>query len=64
MNDSESWAQGFRCYEQLKVVVDIKYSGLWMTWATSSCEVKALDSMNSLGLWIIRITQDPMSTNL
>ena len=29
MNDSESWAQGSRCYEQLKVVVDMNNSNLW-----------------------------------
>ena len=38
MNDSESWAQGFRYYEQLRVVDDMIDSG--------SCELKPLDAMN------------------
>ena len=29
MNDSRSWAQAFRFYEQLRVVVDMKDSNLW-----------------------------------
>ena len=29
MNDSKSWAQGSRCYEQLKVVDDMNDSGSW-----------------------------------
>ena len=29
INDFESWAQGFRCYEQLRVVDDMSYSRSW-----------------------------------
>ena len=29
MNDTRSWAQGFRCYEQLKAFDDMKNYGLW-----------------------------------
>ena len=29
MNDSRSWAQGSKFYEQLKVVVDMNDSRLW-----------------------------------
>ena len=30
MIDSRSWAQASRFYEQLKVVVDMKYSESWI----------------------------------
>ena len=29
MNDSESWDQGSKCYEQLRIVDDMSYSWLW-----------------------------------
>ena len=29
LNDSKSWAQGSKFYEQLKAVVDMNDSGLW-----------------------------------
>ena len=29
MNDLRSWAQGSKCYEQLRVVVDMDDSKLW-----------------------------------
>ena len=28
-------------------------SGFWMTSTTSGCELKALNAMNNLGLWLI-----------
>ena len=39
MNDSMWWAQGSRCYEQLKVVNDMNNLG--------SRELSPLDAMNS-----------------
>ena len=29
IKDSRSWAQGSKCYEQLRVVVDMNDYGLW-----------------------------------
>ena len=37
------WTQGFDAMNN---------SMLWLTWMTSGCELKALDSMNILGLWM------------
>ena len=39
------WAQGSRCYELVKVVNDMTNLG--------SHELKALDTMNNSGLWMI-----------
>ena len=61
MNESRSWAQGSRCYEQFKVVDDMNDSGsrelrhldamnnleMWIIWTILGRELKALDSMNS-----------------
>ena len=44
LKDSELWAQGSRYYEQLRFVDDMNNLG--------SCELRPLDSMNSLGLWM------------
>ena len=48
MNDSRSWAQASRYYEQLKVVVDMK---------SPSHDLKDLDAKNNCGwherLWIL-----------
>ena len=54
MSDSRLWAQGSRCYEQLRAVDDIatqgcelraldatSSAGLWLTWTTSSHDLKA-----------------------
>ena len=74
-NESGLWAQGSRCYEQLKVIDDMndlgselkalnamKSSRLWMTWATPGCELNNVDVMDGLGLWMIQTTLDPMSS--
>ena len=69
MNDSESWAQGFRCYEKLGIKMT------WMTpgpWSQGSrfyekfkaiddmkdfgCGHRALNAMNSLGLFMTWMT--------
>ena len=44
MNDSELWAQGFRCYEQIMIFNDMNYSRSW---------VQAPKSMNNSSLWMI-----------
>ena len=45
MNDSESWAHGSKCYKQLKTMIDMNN--------LASCELKALDTLNNSGLWMI-----------
>ena len=66
MNDTGSWAQGSKCYAQLRVVVDMNYlgspklkaldvmdsSGLWMIWTILGREHNDLDAMNDLRLWM------------
>ena len=61
MNDSMSWAQGSRCYEQLRAMDDINNSGftelktldvinnssLYMIWMIMGYNIKALNAMNS-----------------
>ena len=44
LNESSSWVQHFKCYEQLKVVDDISYQ---------VHELKSLDGMNNSRLWMI-----------
>ena len=51
MNDSLLRAQGSRCYEWLKVVVDMKESGVWAQ--GSKC-------YEQLGLWMIRMNRGHM----
>ena len=46
INDSGSRAQAFRDYEQLKPMVDMKHS---------SHELRDLDVMHSLGLWLMTL---------
>ena len=36
--------------------------GLWMTWKTLGCELKALEAMNNSKLWIIWMNQDPVDS--
>ena len=56
MNDSKSWAQGFKYYEQLKVMDDMNNSG--------SCELRPLDAMNNLRMiWTI-LGHEHMSLNV
>ena len=43
MDDFGSWTHSCRCYEQLKPLKDMN---------ESACELRALDSMNSLGMWM------------
>ena len=45
MNDSGSWAQDSRCYEQLNIMGDMNDLGCH--------ELKPLNAMSSLGLWMI-----------
>ena len=66
MNNSELWAQGSRCYEELRVVDDMNDSGyhelkaldalnsvrLWLTWTTPGCKPRALKAINNSGLWM------------
>ena len=49
MNDSESWAQGFRCYEQLKVVDDMSYFGSWAQGFGYYEQHRVVEDMNDLG---------------
>ena len=67
LNDSKSWVQGFRCYEQFKDVDDINNIMLWARDSrcyeqvkvvddmndSRSHELRPLDAINNLGLWII-----------
>ena len=53
MNDSRSWAQGSKYYEQLKVMDDMSYIG---SWAQLGHELNHVDAMNALGLWMIQMT--------
>ena len=39
-------------------------SGLWMTRAIMGNEIKALDAINNLKLWMKWMTWDPMSLGL
>ena len=58
MDESGSWAQGFRFYEQLRVVDDMNDLG--------SHELKPLNAMNNLGLgmiWTI-ISHELMALNV
>ena len=77
MNDSSLWAQGSKCYEQLRVGLtwttvdcDLKAldvmnnSRLWMICVTLGCELKVVDALNISTLLVIWITQDPMSLGL
>ena len=66
MKNSGSWAHGSRSYDQLKFVIDIKDSrcceprpldlmnplGLCIIWMILDHELKPLDAMNFLGLWM------------
>ena len=65
MNDSWSWAYGFKCYEMLRAVDDMrtlgrelkalyamKSSRLWLVRTSPSLELKALDTMNNSRLWV------------
>ena len=49
MSYFESWAQGFGCYEQLRVMNDMNNSG--------SLELRPLDALNNSGLWMTWATQ-------
>ena len=69
MNDTKSWAQGSRFYEQLWVVDGMNDSAhdlgpldimnslvLLLTWKTMDHELKALDDLNSSRLWLTGTT--------
>ena len=53
MNDSESWAQAFRLYEQLRVVVDMKDSNLWAQGYRCYAQHKAINEMENSNSWVI-----------
>ena len=63
MNNSRSWAAGSRCYEQLKVVDDLKFVEDMND--SGSYELRPLDVMNSLRLWMIWtiLSCQPMALN-
>ena len=46
MNESKSWAQGFWCYEQLKVVNDMKDYGSWAQHYRYNEYLRVVDDMN------------------
>ena len=52
MNDSGLWAQGFKCYKQLRALDVINNSRLWITWTTLGGELRAIDSIHSSRLWL------------
>ena len=52
MNDSGSWAQGFKCDEQLWTLDVINSSGLWMTWTTLDHELRIINSTHNSRLWL------------
>ena len=49
INDFESWAQGFRCYEQLRVVDDMSYSRLWAQGYGCYEQLNVVDGINDSG---------------
>ena len=71
MNDSGLWAQGFRWFEQLRTMDDVndlgsheikalvamKSSWLQITWMTPGYELRAQNSITSLGLLMISMTR-------
>ena len=52
MNDSRLWAKAYGYYEHLKVMVETNDSRSW----AQSCELRAIDTMNILGLWLTLAT--------
>ena len=67
MNDSSSYAQGSRCFEELRAMDDMNEFGSWAQGSKcneqlsvvddmndlGSRELKELDVVNNLGLWMI-----------
>ena len=67
MNDSRLWEQASRCYEKVRLVDEMSYSRSWAQGFgryeqlkvvdymndLGSHELKSLDAMNNLGLWMI-----------
>ena len=49
INDFESWAQGFRWYEQLKGVDDMSYSKSWGQGYGCYEQLNIVDGINDLG---------------
>ena len=45
LNESGFWSQGFRCYEQLMVVVDMNDSRSWAQGARCYENLKVMDNM-------------------
>ena len=76
MSYSKSGAQGSGCYEQPRVVNDMKDSRsldlrpldamndsrIWLTWMTMGHEHKALDALKHLELPMIRTIEYPISS--
>ena len=46
MNYFALWAQGSRCFEQLKVVVGMKDYGLWAQGSRYNEQLRGLDDMS------------------
>ena len=78
MSYSESEAQGSGCYEQPRIMNNMKNSRsyelrpldsmnglrIWLTWMSTSHEHKALDTLKHLELQMIRTIEDPTSSDL
>ena len=53
-NKSQLRAQGFKCYEQLKVVGDVSYSRSWTYDSRCYEELRVLEDMNELGYYELK----------
>ena len=50
LNDFRSWAQGFKCNEQLKFIVDMNDSKSWAQSFRCYEQLGAVNDMNDFGL--------------
>ena len=64
MNDSCSWVYGFKCYEQLRVVDGISYSGLWAHGYGCFEQLSIVDDMNDLGFNKLKLLDAANSSGL
>ena len=46
------WAQGLKCYEQLRTLDVINNLRLWMTWIIFGRQFRAIDAMHTSGIWL------------
>ena len=51
MNDSRSWTQGSKWYEQLRIIVDMNDSGLWSQGFRCYEQLKVVDDICYSGSW-------------